>query len=179
MASARHRPEHRTPLYTPEQRLRRDGTVWTLVQGVLAPVQFLACLVSFALILRYLATGADYEITTASIIVKTALLYTIMVTGAIWEKIVFGQYLLAPAFFWEDVFSFFVIAAHTVYVVGLYASIFSSSQLMGIALLAYGLYAINATQFILKLRAARLDAAGRRDARAGREALPHGAEAAR
>ena len=32
--------------------------------------------------------------------------YTIMVTGAIWEKVVFGQYLFAPAFFWEDVFSF-------------------------------------------------------------------------
>ncbi|MDE3231747.1 MAG: 2-oxoglutarate synthase, partial [Pseudomonadota bacterium] len=33
-------------LYTPEQRARRDATKWTLVQGLLAPVQFLIFLVS-------------------------------------------------------------------------------------------------------------------------------------
>ncbi len=57
---------------------------------------------------------------TVSIVVKTALLYTIMVTGAIWEKEVFGQYLFAPAFFWEDVFSFVVIALHTAYLAALW-----------------------------------------------------------
>ena len=35
-----------------------------------------------------------------------------MITGAVWEKVVFGQYLFAPAFLWEDVFSFAVIALH-------------------------------------------------------------------
>ena len=42
-------PEGRTPaqpLYTAEERLRRDASPWTLVQGVLAPVQFLVFLVS-------------------------------------------------------------------------------------------------------------------------------------
>ena len=34
-----HTPHH--PLYTPEQKLRRDATVWTLVQGLLAPLQWL------------------------------------------------------------------------------------------------------------------------------------------
>src|SRR6056297_3655602 len=100
-------------LYTEEQRARRDASVWTLVQGVLAPLQFLVFLVSLVLVLRYLATGSGYEAATVSIVVKTLVLLTIMVTGAIWEKVVFGQYLLAPAFFWEDVFSFGVIALHT------------------------------------------------------------------
>ena len=40
-----------------------------------------------------------------------------MVTGAIWEKVVFGRYLFAPAFFWEDVFSMLVLALHTAYLV--------------------------------------------------------------
>ena len=94
------------PLYTPEQRQRRDSTRWTLVQGILAPVQFVVFLVSLILVIRYLATGQGFAAATASILVKTGCLYAIMVTGAIWEKVVFGRYLLAPAFFWEDVFSF-------------------------------------------------------------------------
>jgi 3-vinyl bacteriochlorophyllide hydratase len=145
-------------LYTPEQRRRRDGTRWTLVQGILAPVQFVVFLVSLGLVLRYLATGAGYEAATVSIVVKTLVLYTIMVTGAIWEKAVFGQYLLAPAFFWEDVVSFFVIALHTFYLIALFGGFLSSTGEMAIALAAYALYVVNAAQFLLKLRAARLEA---------------------
>lgn len=143
-------------LYTPEERARRDGTRWTVVQGVLAPVQFVVFLVSLALVLRYLATGAGYEAATLSILVKTGVLYLIMVTGAIWEKVVFGQYLLAPAFFWEDMVSFAVIALHTLYVVVLLTGFLPPSGQMAVALLAYLLYVVNATQFVLKLRRARL-----------------------
>lgn len=146
-------------LYTPEERVRRDNTVWTLVQGVLAPLQFVVFLISLALVLRYLLTGAGYEIATASILVKTVFLYLIMITGAIWEKVVFGQYLLAPSFFWEDVVSFFVIAAHTAYVIVLYANSISPFGEMVVALVAYALYVLNATQFLLKLRQARLQSA--------------------
>ena len=143
-------------LYTPEQRVRRDASVWTLVQGILAPLQFAVFAVSLVLVLRYLATGAGYEIATASIVLKTFLLYLIMVTGAIWEKVVFGQWLFAPAFFWEDVFSFVVIALHTLYIYGLLAGAFPPTTLMFIALAAYAAYVVNAGQFLWKLRAARL-----------------------
>jgi 3-vinyl bacteriochlorophyllide hydratase len=145
------------PLYTPSQRARRDATVWTTVQGVLAPLQFLVFVVSLVLVLRYLVTGDGYTAATVSILLKTALLYTIMVTGAIWEKVVFGQYLFAPAFFWEDVVSFVVIALHTLYLYGLLTEILSPLQLMLITLAAYATYALNAMQFLLKLRRARLD----------------------
>jgi len=147
----------RRPLYTPEQRRRRDATVWTLVQGVLAPVQFLVFLVSLGLVLRYLATGAGLEAATLSVVIKTLVLYTIMVTGAIWEKVVFGQYLLAPAFFWEDVVSFGVIALHTAYLVALATGWGGTEGQMAIALAAYLAYVINAAQFLLKLRAARIE----------------------
>ena len=161
MPSQRSSATTRPGLYTPAERARRDATVWTLVQGILAPVQFAAFAVSLALVLHYLATGTGYGAATASILVKTALLYTIMITGAIWEKVVFGQYLLAPAFFWEDVFSFAVIALHSLYLYGLWTGSMPRETLMTVALLAYATYVINAAQFILKLRAARLDAAVR------------------
>jgi 3-vinyl bacteriochlorophyllide hydratase len=82
-----------------------------------------------------------------------------MVTGAIWEKIVFGLYLLAPAFFWEDVVSFFVIFLHITYVLTLWINLFSEQHLMLLALFAYAAYFVNAIQFLIKLRAARIQSA--------------------
>jgi 3-vinyl bacteriochlorophyllide hydratase len=144
-------------LYTPEERARRDASVWTLVQGVLAPVQFLIFIVSLVLVLRYLATGAGLEWATASVVVKTFALYTIMLTGCIWEKVVFDRWLFAPAFYWEDVFSMLVLALHTAYLVVLFTGAWTPQQQMLLALAAYAAYVINAGQFLLKLRAARLD----------------------
>jgi 3-vinyl bacteriochlorophyllide hydratase len=144
-------------LYTPEQRIRRDATKWTLVQGILAPVQFLVFLISLALVVRYLATGDGFVAATASIVIKTSVLYAIMITGSVWEREVFGVYLFAPAFFWEDVFSFLVLALHTAYLVTLFAGFGDPRQQMLLALAAYASYFVNATQFLLKLRAARHD----------------------
>ena len=151
------RPAPHRPLYTAEERQRRDASGWTLVQGVLAPVQFLVFVVSLGLVLRYLATGAGHDAAVWSVVIKTLTLYTIMVTGCIWEKVVFGRYLFAPAFYWEDVFSMLVLALHTAYLVALFTDALGARQLMYLALAAYATYVINAAQFILKLRAARLD----------------------
>jgi 3-vinyl bacteriochlorophyllide hydratase len=147
----------RRPLYSPLERARRDASPWTLVQGVLAPLQFLVFLVSLGLVLRYLATGSGYGAATISVVVKTLVLYLIMVTGSIWEKVVFGKWLFAPAFFWEDVFSMLVLALHTAYLVALVSGWMAPRGQLTLALAAYGAYAINATQFVLKLRAARRD----------------------
>ncbi|MEM1375197.1 MAG: 2-vinyl bacteriochlorophyllide hydratase [Pseudomonadota bacterium] len=155
LTSSAHR---KRPLYTAAQRARRDTSIWTLVQGILAPLQFLVFVVSLALVIRYLLTGSGYEAATLSILVKTAFLYLIMVTGAIWEKVVFGQYLFAPAFFWEDVFSFAVIALHTGYLWALFSGAGPQAQML-IALAAYAAYVINAGQFLWKLRQARLQQA--------------------
>ena len=129
------------------------------MQGVLAPIQFLVFLVSVALVLRYLTTGEGADAATLSILIKTATLYTIMVTGAIWEKVVFGRYLFAPAFYWEDMVSMLVIGLHTAYVAALLMGWGTPREQMFLALAAYATYAVNATQFLLKLRAARLDGA--------------------
>ena len=154
-----HGPE-RTGLYTAEERARRDGSPWTIVQAVLAPAQFAVFLISLALVIFYLVTGDGYAWATASILIKTAFLYAIMITGAIWEKEVFGQYLFAEPFFWEDVFSFLVIGLHSLYIVALFWSGVGPEALMAIALVAYLAYVINAGQFLWKLRLARLQAEG-------------------
>lgn len=145
-------------LYTPQERERRDKSIWTLVQGILAPLQFAVFLISLVLVCRYLVTGAGYEAATWSILIKSVLLLTIMITGAIWEKVVFGQYLFAHAFFWEDVFSFLVIALHGAYVWALFSEALEPTGLMWLALAAYAAYVVNAVQFLLKLRQARLQA---------------------
>ncbi len=151
-------PQSSHPLYTPEQKARRDASGWTLVQGVLAPVQFLVFLVSLGLVIRCLMTGQGETIALGSVVVKTLVLYAIMVTGCIWEKVVFDKYLFADAFFWEDVFSMLVLALHTAYLVAWWTGSLTAEEQLWLAVAAYVTYCINAGQFILKLRAARLQA---------------------
>ncbi len=150
---------HRTaglPLYTAEERRRRDESPWTLVQGILAPLQFAIFLVSLWLVVRFLLTGEGEHAAIVSVVVKTFVLYTIMITGSIWEKDVFGRYLFAPAFFWEDVVSMLVLALHTAYLYSVLTGWLSIEGLMLLALAAYAAYVFNAAQFVWKLRMARL-----------------------
>jgi 3-vinyl bacteriochlorophyllide hydratase len=114
-------------------------------------------LVSLWLVISYLRTGEGADAANISVVIKTLTLYTIMITGAIWEKVVFGRYLFAPAFYWEDVFSMLVLALHTAYLAALFTGALSTTGLMWLALAAYATYIVNAGQFIWKLRMARLD----------------------
>ncbi len=125
------------------------------MQGILAPVQFVVFLISLCLVLHYLTTGNGLGFATASIVVKTLVLYTIMITGSIWERDVFGRFLFARAFFWEDVVSMLVLALHTAYLIAFFSGVVDPQRQMWIALAAYASYVVNATQFVLKLRAAR------------------------
>ena len=143
-------------LYTPSERIRRDNTIWTPVQGFLAAFQFVVFAVSVCLITRFLVTGQGEMLAVWSVVFKTLVLYTIMVTGSIWEKVVFDKWLFAKSFFWEDVFSFLVLALHTAYLWSLYEGDMSRHEQMWLALAAYAAYAVNAAQFLLKLKAARI-----------------------
>ncbi|MDN2566066.1 2-vinyl bacteriochlorophyllide hydratase [Aquibium sp. A9E412] len=159
MSSRRSTDRSPGPLYTAEERRRRDASPWTVVQGVLAPVQFLVFAVSLVLIARYLVTGTGLAAANLSVVAKTATLYAIMVTGSIWEKQVFGRYLFARPFFWEDVFSMAVLALHTAYLVAYAYALLPPAGLMALALAAYAAYLVNAGQFLWKLRQARLQGA--------------------
>ncbi len=146
------------PVYSPEERRRRDASPWTLVQGVLAIAQFAIFFASLALVLRYLFTGEGLFAADLSILTKTAALYAIMVTGSIWEKEVFGRYLFARAFFWEDAVSMIVIALHTAYLVMLLGGIGSPEVRLWVALSGYAFYLVNAGQFLIKMKVARSQA---------------------
>ena len=160
------------PLYSPEERARRDHSRWTLVQGVLAPLQFAIFLISLALVLRFLLTGVGETTAMISVVVKTIALYAIMITGSIWEKAVFGKYLFARPFFWEDAFSILVLSLHTAYLAALVLGLLEPRALMMLALAAYATYVVNASQFLLKLRAARLDASASHNPRRGIQMEP-------
>ena len=155
-----------SPLYTDAQRKRRDESPWTLVQGLLAPVQFLIFGVSLFLVVRFLVTGDGESVAEISIVLKTCALYAIMITGSIWEKVVFDEWLFAKPFFWEDVFSMLVLALHTAYLVMLFNNWGSIEDRMYVALAGYATYVINAGQFLYKLRMARLEAAPKLAAKA-------------
>ena len=145
-------------LYDTDQRRRRDSSPWTIVQGVLAPIQFLVFLISLALVVRFCVSGNGFAAAADSVVLKTVVLYAIMITGAIWEREVFGRWLFAPAFFWEDVVSIVVLVLHTAYVYALFSDRLSPDGLMALALAAYATYCVNAAQYILKFRLARLGA---------------------
>jgi 3-vinyl bacteriochlorophyllide hydratase len=125
-------------------------------------VQFVIFLVSLYFVIRFLITGQGEFAANVSIVIKTLILYTIMITGSIWEKEVFGKYLFAPAFYWEDVFSMLVLALHTAYLFALAFGILEARALMALALSAYLAYVINAAQFLWKLRQARLQESSQR-----------------
>jgi 3-vinyl bacteriochlorophyllide hydratase len=151
-------------LYTAQERSRRDASRWTVVQAVLAPLQFVVFLASLGLVLHYLASGEGFALASASVVLKTLVLYAIMVTGCLWERDVFGCYLFAPAFYWEDVVSMLVLALHTAYLAAFIGGVVPARTQMLLALAAYAAYVVNAAQFLLKLRAARRErstAAGR------------------
>jgi 3-vinyl bacteriochlorophyllide hydratase len=82
-----------------------------------------------------------------------------MITGSIWEKVVFGEWLFVESFFWEDVFSMLVLGLQTLYLLALIFGWWTPEVQMWIALAAYGTYVINAAQFLWKLRVARLEGA--------------------
>ena len=142
-------------LYTDEERSRRDASPWTLVQGVLAPLQFFVFLVSAFLVWRFLTSGEGAVLATGSVVLKTLFLYAIMITGSIWERDVFGHYLFVPAFFWEDVVSMLVMALHTAYLVCLAFDLLPLREQLYLALAAYLAYVVNAGQFLWKFRLAR------------------------
>lgn len=146
-------------LYSDEERRRRDASPWTIVQGVLAPLQFVVFIVSTVLVWRFFATGEGAFVASLSVVAKTMLLYAIMITGSIWERDVFGQYLFARPFFWEDVVSMLVLALHTAYLACFFGGYLSVSDQLVLALIAYLAYVINAAQFLIKFRMARLSAA--------------------
>jgi 3-vinyl bacteriochlorophyllide hydratase len=142
-------------MYTPEQLARRNASPWTKVQIILAPLQFLAFIISFALVVWYLVTGSGYLAATISVWIKIGLIWAITITGMLWEKDVYDHYFMAREFFWEDLGNLIAILTHNAYFVVQWLG-WSQRDVMIVMLLAYITYLFNATQFVMKgIRSAR------------------------
>jgi 3-vinyl bacteriochlorophyllide hydratase len=136
-------------MYTPEQLARREASPWTKVQIVLAPIQFIAFIISFYLVVRYLMTGEGYLIATISVWIKIALIWAITITGMLWEKDVYGKYFMAREFFWEDFGNLVAILTHNAYFVVQWLG-WDNRSVMLVMVFAYTTYLFNAAQFIIK-----------------------------
>jgi 3-vinyl bacteriochlorophyllide hydratase len=142
-------------MYTVDQLARREASPWTRVQILLAPIQFLAFVISFGLVLRYLSSGEGYWAATVSIWVKIALIWALTITGMLWEHDVYGHYFMAPEFFWEDLGNLIAIITHNAYFVAQWMGA-GERTVMWVMVVAYISYLFNAAQFIVKgVRSAR------------------------
>lgn len=139
------------PRYTPEQLRMRNRSVWTKVQIFLAPIQFVVFIVGFILTyLYYVGEIQNFDVVTYAIVVKTIFIVVLFVTGAFFEKEIFGKWVYAPEFFWEDVGSTIAVAVHFLYFI-LAAFQFSKEALIWCAFAAYFSYVVNAAQYLIRL----------------------------
>ncbi|MBN1278270.1 MAG: 2-vinyl bacteriochlorophyllide hydratase [Chlorobiaceae bacterium] len=140
------------PRYTPEQLARRNASPWTKSQAILAPIQFLIFLAGLTVTWLYKQQIwiDDFGWITFFVTLKTLMLFLIFVTGAFFEKEVFGAYAFAPEFFWEDFGSAIAMIVHTSYFVLFFLGL-DENLLIWTALLAYLSYLVNAAQFVIRL----------------------------
>lgn len=142
-------------MYTPDQLRRREASRWTQVQIVLAPIQFLAFIISFALVIRYLVTGEGYWVATVSVWVKIFLIWALTITGMLWEYDMYDHYFMAKEFFWEDLGNLIAIITHNLYFVAVWMGA-SQRVIMWVMVFAYITYLFNAGQFVARgVRSAR------------------------
>ncbi len=140
------------PRYTPEQLARRNASVWTKVQAILAPIQFLIFLAGLTVTWLYTqGIGiTDFAWITFFVTLKTFMLALIFVTGGFFELEVFGAFAFAPEFFWEDFGSAIAMVVHLSYFVLFWMGL-DHNILIWTALLAYTSYLVNAAQFVIRL----------------------------
>jgi 3-vinyl bacteriochlorophyllide hydratase len=136
-------------MYTPEQLARREASKWTKVQIILAPIQFLAFIISFILVVSYLITGHLHLAATISVWIKIALIWALTITGMLWEKDMYDHYFMAKEFFWEDLGNLIAILTHNAYFVVQWLG-WDDRSVMYVMLFAYFTYLFNAAQFIVK-----------------------------
>jgi 3-vinyl bacteriochlorophyllide hydratase len=140
------------PRYTPEQLEKRNASKWTTVQAILAPIQFLIFLAGLTVTYLY-SQGiwiTDFTWITTFVILKTAMLVLIFVTGGFFELEVFGQFAFAHEFFWEDFGSAIAMIVHISYFILFWMGL-DEQMLITTAYLAYLSYLVNAAQFVIRL----------------------------
>ncbi|MDX2128114.1 MAG: 2-vinyl bacteriochlorophyllide hydratase [Chloroherpetonaceae bacterium] len=139
------------PRYTPEQLRLRNASIWTKIQIILAPIQFFVFLGGLVITyLYYIDQIHDFYWVTIGVAVKTLFFIILFVTGAFFEKEVFGEWVFSPEFYWEDVGSSIAMGIHFLYFI-LAIFIHDREVLVWAAFAAYISYLLNALQYLIRI----------------------------
>ncbi|NTV07643.1 MAG: 2-vinyl bacteriochlorophyllide hydratase [Chlorobium limicola] len=140
------------PRYTPEQLAKRNASVWTEIQILLAPVQFMIFLTGIGLNALYASNPAsiDFFWISVAILFKTLFFVILFITGMFFEKDLFGKWVFSKEFFWEDVGSSVATFFHFLYFVLAWKG-YPDGTLVIWATVAYSSYIINAVQYLVRI----------------------------
>lgn len=140
------------PHYTPEQLAKRNASVWTDVQLILAPIQFFVFLAGVTVTYLYFQNNEVFSFYWVSIAIlfKTFLFALLFITGAYFEKEIFGKWVFSKEFLWEDIGSTIAGAFHLLYFV--FAFMGARENVLVIeAFIAYSTYVANALQYLVRI----------------------------
>uniref|UniRef100_Q3AQ29 2-vinyl bacteriochlorophyllide hydratase n=1 Tax=Chlorobium chlorochromatii (strain CaD3) TaxID=340177 RepID=Q3AQ29_CHLCH len=140
------------PRYNPEQLAKRNASVWTDIQIILAPIQFFFFIGGLTVTILYandLFPGGFYWVSLA-ILFKTLFFALLFITGMYFEKEIFNQWVYSKEFLWEDVGSTVAAFFHLLYFVLAFAG-YPRDILILDAFLAYFTYVLNALQYLVRI----------------------------
>ena len=103
--------------YTPEQLVKRNASIWTDIQIILAPIQFMFFVVGLtttALYTNSLFVISLYWVSVA-ILFKTLFFALLFITGMFFEKEIFNKWVYSKEFLWEDIGSTIAAFFHLLY----------------------------------------------------------------
>lgn len=140
------------PRYTPEQLMKRNASVWTDIQLILAPIQFFVFLAGVIVTFLYVQNDQIFSFywVSVAILFKTLFFGLLLVTGAYFEKEIFDKWIYGKEFLWEDVGSTVAAFFHLLYFVMAYMG-YPEDVLIWEAFLAYFTYVVNALQYLVRI----------------------------
>lgn len=140
------------PRYTPEQLAKRNASVWTDIQIILAPIQFIFFLTGVILntLYAYNIVAIDFFWISIAILFKTLFFAILFITGMFFEKEIFDQWVYSPEFLWEDVGSTIAAFFHLLYFVMAWMG-YPEHVLVIEAYIAYLTYVGNALQYLIRI----------------------------
>jgi hypothetical protein len=129
-------------------RERRSASIWTIVHPLFAIGQLFAFLVSVCFLIAYARGLVGFHAVHMSVLVKIGLMVGAVLSGAFWERDVFGYYWFAPEFLFEDVMTLIVFVFQMSYLA--MVQFFPSHQPAILLMLgaAYTVYVANVAQYI-------------------------------
>jgi len=117
---------------------------------VFALGQLLMFFVSAILLTMYARGAVSFSVVHESVLFKIALMLGAIITGALWEKDVFGAYWFAPEFMGEDTMTVIVFILHVSYLTMVFAHPENIGYQVSMLVMAYTVYVVNVAQYVIR-----------------------------